>query len=136
MTGNYRTDRLRPSGSFELVAWVFMRVSGIVLVLMVLGHLTYMHVLNSVNSIDYQFVANRYATPFWRIYDLLMLILAMLHGINGFRTVTEDYVRKNQWRLFWISTLYVLGFIFIVVGALIILTFQPQDIAKISEAMR
>jgi len=132
MNAGYTTGRPKPSGSFELAAWFFMRISGIVLVLMVLGHLTYMHILNSVDDIDYQFVAARYSTPFWRTYDLIMLLLAMVHGLNGFRTVLEDYVHKNKWRLFWVSSFYVIGFILIVLGALIILTFEPQTITAMS----
>ena len=118
--------RERPAGGFELYAWFFMRVSGIVLIGLALGHLVIMHILNSVDHIDYQFVAARYATPFWRTYDLVMLWLALLHGLNGLRTVIDDYVQAKSWRLISLSCLYVVGFIFLVLGSLVILTFQPQ----------
>ena len=42
-------DRRQPKGgggSFELYAWVFMRISGVLLVLLVLGHFAIMHVLD------------------------------------------------------------------------------------------
>ena len=42
-------DRRQPKpsrGNFELYAWVFMRVSGVLLVLLVLGHFAIMHVLD------------------------------------------------------------------------------------------
>lgn len=115
----------KPAGGFELYTWFFMRVSGLLLLLLALGHLTVMHLINSVEVINYNFVASRYATPFWRAYDLLLLMLALLHGLNGVRTIIEDYVRPRGWRLFSLSCLYVVGLIFLTVGSLVILTFQP-----------
>jgi succinate dehydrogenase / fumarate reductase membrane anchor subunit len=102
-----------------------MRVSGVVLLFMALGHLAIMHLLHGVEEIDYDFVAARFATPFWRSYDFVMLVLALLHGVNGARTVLEDYVHSGGWRTVTLSTLYIVGFVLLVVGALVILTFQP-----------
>lgn len=118
--------RPRPESGFELYAWLFMRVSGAVLLLMALGHLAIMHVINNIEVIDYQFVARRYATPFWRTYDLVMLWLALLHGLNGTRTFIEDYVGAHGWRVFSLASLYVIGFVFLALGSLVILTFQPR----------
>ena len=42
-------DRRQPKptrGNFELYAWVFMRISGVLLVLLVLGHFAIMHVID------------------------------------------------------------------------------------------
>lgn len=118
--------RPRPESGFELYAWLFMRVSGAVLLLMALGHLAIMHVINNIEVIDYQFVVRRYATPFWRTYDLVMLWLALLHGLNGTRTFIEDYVGAHGWRVFSLASLYVIGFVFLALGSLVILTFQPR----------
>ena len=73
----------RPESGLELYAWIFMRVSGLALLFLALGHLLVMHIIHNVDHIDFQFVAARYATPFWRTYDLLMLWFAMIHGVNG-----------------------------------------------------
>lgn len=102
-----------------------MRVSGVVLLFMALAHLAIMHVINSVEIIDYQFVVRRYMTPFWRTYDLVMLWLALFHGLNGVRTLVEDYVGARGWRVVTLASLYVVGFVFLVLGSLVILTFQP-----------
>ncbi len=119
--------RLRPESGIELYAWLFMRVSGVMLLALALGHLAIMHVLNNIESISYQFVAHRYLTPFWRTYDLVMLWLALIHGLNGVRTLVEDYVGARGWRVVSLATLYVLGFIFLALGSLVILTFHPQQ---------
>lgn len=117
--------RPRPLGGLELYAWFFMRVSGILLLVLALGHLAVMHLINSVDVVNYDFVARRYATPFWRTYDLTMLWLALVHGLNGVRTIVDDYVTARGWRVFSLSILYALGFVFLIIGSLVILTFQP-----------
>ena len=41
---------------------------------------------------------SRWGTPFWRIYDLLLLVLAFVHGANGARVVIGDYVANRTAR--------------------------------------
>jgi len=117
--------RPRPESGLELYAWLFMRVSGAALLILALGHLLIMHIIHNVDNIDFKFVAARYATPFWRTYDLLLLWLALIHGVNGVRTVVEDYVHPRGWRTASLASLYLLGFVLLALGSLIILTFQP-----------
>ena len=115
----------RPESGLELYAWIFMRISGLALLFLALGHLLIMHIIHNVDNIDFQFVATRYATPFWRTYDLLMLWFAMIHGVNGIRTVLVDYINPHGWRTVSLASLFVLGFVLLTLGSLAILTFQP-----------
>ena len=66
------------------------------LVFLALGHLFITHILNNVENINYEFVANRWADPasgvLWRLWDLTMINLAVLHGSNGLRQVLDEYV--------------------------------------------
>jgi succinate dehydrogenase / fumarate reductase, membrane anchor subunit len=118
----------RPTGrsNFELHAWVFMRISGIVLILLVLGHLLIVNILDSgVQRINFGFVAGRYASPFWRSWDLLMLWLAELHGTNGLRTIVNDYAERPRTR-FWLKMLlYCSAVLVVALGTLVIFTFDP-----------
>ena len=116
----------RPERGLELYAWLFMRISGIALLFLALGHLLFMHIIHNVDNIDFRFVAERYATPFWRTYDLLMLWFAMIHGVNGIRTVMMDYIGARGWRVISLASLYVLGFVLLTLGSLAILTFHPM----------
>jgi succinate dehydrogenase / fumarate reductase membrane anchor subunit len=127
-----RTRRQRPSGNrsktnFELYAWVFMRLSGLALIFLVLGHLLIMNVLDGgVQRINFAFVAGRWSSPFWRTWDLLMLWLAELHGTNGLRTVINDYAERAQSR-FWLKMLlYASATLVLTLGTLVIFTFDPQ----------
>jgi succinate dehydrogenase / fumarate reductase membrane anchor subunit len=125
LAGSYR--RAKPAGSnFELYSWYFFRVSGVLLLFLVFGHLTIMHIVNNVDVIDYRFVALRWENPFWRNFDLLILFLAILHGSNGVRVVIDDYVRSRGWRVFAQSVLYTFTAIFILIGSIAVLTFQPE----------
>lgn len=117
--------RTRPAGGLELYAWLFMRVSGILLLLLALGHLTIMHLINNVESINYAFVAGRWANPLWRLYDWLLLMLALVHGFNGVRVMVDDYVQSPGLRVLSLVGVYTLTFFFLVAGSLVILTFQP-----------
>jgi succinate dehydrogenase / fumarate reductase membrane anchor subunit len=117
--------RPKPESGLELYAWIFMRISGVALLVFALGHILIMHIINNVDNMDFRFVAQRYATPFWRTYDLVLLWLAMIHGVNGLRTVLVDYIHPRGWRTASLASLYLLGFILLALGSLTILTFQP-----------
>ncbi len=107
----------------ELYSWFFMRLSGIVLFILALGHLIIMHVINTVENIDDLFVAERLSNPFWQIYDWLLLTLAILHGLNGIRIIIDDYVHRPGLRLTLQSLLYLTALLFFVAGSMVIWTF-------------
>ncbi len=113
--------------NFELYGWLFMRLSGVVLVVLVIGHLLIQLVLDGgVTKVGFAFVAGRWASPFWQGWDLVMLWLAMLHGGNGLRTVINDYAQQPNTR-FWLKTLLFTAVAFtIVLGSLVIFTFDPN----------
>lgn len=113
--------------NFEMYSWIFMRVSGIVLIFLVLGHLFIMNILDGgVQRINFAFVAGRWSSPFWQVWDLLQLWLAMLHGGNGLRVIINDYAEKDKTR-FWLKmALYVAVVFTVVLGSLVIFTFDPN----------
>jgi succinate dehydrogenase / fumarate reductase membrane anchor subunit len=122
---------LKPSGGFELWAWFFMRISGLLLVFLALGHLFITHILNNVENINYYFVATRWADPktgfIWRLWDLTMINLAVFHGFNGLRQVLDEYItgpgrRVITHTLIWTATTFLIG-----VGSYAILMFQQDE---------
>ena len=124
-----RTPR-RPAArrsNFELYSWLFMRLSGLLLIVLVLGHLFIMNILDGgVHRINFAFVAGRWSSPFWQFWDLSMLWLAELHGGNGLRTVINDYARKDATR-FWLKILlYVSMALILALGSFVIFTFDPN----------
>lgn len=119
--------RAAANTSFQLWSWWFMRISGLILVLLVLGHFAIVHLLDEgIDRVDFAFVAGRWASPFWQTWDWTMLFLGLLHGTNGLKNIIEEYVRRPGARAALKSTLYVLTFVFILLGTLVILTFDPE----------
>ena len=113
--------------NYELYSWLFMRISGIILVFLVLGHLFIMNILDGgVQRINFGFVAGRWASPFWQIWDLLQLWLAMLHGGNGLRTIINDYAENDRTRSFLKYLLLVTVVFIVLLGTLVIFTFDPN----------
>ena len=132
----YGGRRVKPGGGFELAAWFFMRISGLLLVFLALGHLFITHILNNVESINYAFVATRWGNPktgyLWRLWDLTMINLAMIHGFNGLRQVLDEYVVRPGRRvvahtLIWMSCIFLIG-----LGSYAIILFQ-EDAAYIKK---
>lgn len=115
--------RRRPKQNFETWQWYFMRVSGLVLVFLALGHFTITHIINDVVDTDSEFVANRWSNPVWRIYDFTLLTLALFHGLNGLRVIIDDYVAEPRKRLATKALLYVVSLSLFAYGTLTIVTF-------------
>ncbi|MBL8146230.1 MAG: succinate dehydrogenase, cytochrome b556 subunit [Anaerolineae bacterium] len=108
-------QRRRQRSNTERFWWSFMRISGLLIVPLVFGHLAMMHVLQGVFDLTAQgstivgapgainttgtaveFVATRWnffvaGVAIWRVYDFLLLTLVVLHGFNGLRYVLTDY---------------------------------------------
>jgi len=122
----FRAER-RPS-SFEIWSWFFMRISGIILLFLVLIHFFIMHVMEEgVERVDFEFVAARWNSVGWKAFDWVLLFLALLHGANGLRIIIEDYVRSPGKRTAAKGTLYAVTTILMIMGTAVIVTFDPAQ---------
>ena len=99
-TSSYRA-KIGYRTRLESWAWIYMRFSGVVLLFLVLGHLFVIRVLVGLNQVNLGFVTMRWSGMGWRLYDLVMLILAMGHGANGLRGLAYDHfpIRFRRWIL-------------------------------------
>ncbi|GAA1712654.1 succinate dehydrogenase hydrophobic membrane anchor subunit [Brachybacterium phenoliresistens] len=121
----YRRTGMRGMNT-ELLSWLFMRASGVLLVFLVFGHLfVNLWLGEGVQRIDFAFVAGKWTSPFWQTWDLLMLWLGLIHGGNGVRTIINDYAHRSTPRLVLKALLYAAVLITIVLGTLVIFTFDP-----------
>lgn len=129
--GNVAGRRVRPAGGFELAAWFFMRISGLLLVFLAVGHLLIMHVFNNIENVNYAFVAGRWTDPktgaLWRLWDLSLISLAVIHGFNGLRQVLDEYINRPASRvvshtLIWGAAAFLIG-----IGTYAIIMFQADQ---------
>lgn len=120
-TSTVRT--VKTKANYESVAWKWMRYSALLLIPLVWGHVLIQDVVVGVHNMDLGFVAERWASIFWRIYDSLLLGFTFAHGVNGLRQVLIDYIHGPQarkilnWALFvfWL-VIFLIGFVAIVGG--------------------
>ena len=119
--------RDRPSGRWELWTWLFMRISGLVLLFLAVGHVLIMHVLDDgVDRVNFAFIQVRWGSLLWKTWDWAMLVLALLHGVNGLRVIVLDYVRPSRARVAINGFFTMLGAALIVLGTIIVVTFDPS----------
>lgn len=78
----------------ERYAYMFMRLSGVGLLVLAVGHMVIQHILNSSANLTIQFVAEQWNSWGWKAYDIMLLWLAIPHGINGLRNVLADYIHS------------------------------------------
>ncbi len=118
----------RPAGGLEFYGWLYIRLSGVLIVFLVLGHLFIMHLMDGgVSRINFDFIAQRFASPFWRVYDLLLMVLALSHGVWGMRTVLLDYIHRPLPRLAAVAALYTVSGVVFALGVLVLFTFRPPQ---------
>lgn len=113
------------AGTLEVYAWFFMRVTGVVLLLVLVFHILWMHLVIGVDNINFNVVAARWQNPLWRVFDMLLLIFALSHGTNGTRWVLKDYIRSPGWEIAIKWFVYLLAVVIGAMGAFVIFTFQP-----------
>lgn len=81
-----------PAISGPGASWVFMRLSGALMPVLVIIHLLIQHLFNDVHDLTVEWAARRLDRRVWRIWDGAMLFLAVTHGLNGTRHIIDDYV--------------------------------------------
>lgn len=85
-----------------------MRGTGVLLSVLVLGHLLFVHLLTDVSRTGASFVARRWSSALWLTWDGTMLTAALVHGAIGVSTVIRDYTRRPATRRLWMTASLVL----------------------------
>jgi succinate dehydrogenase / fumarate reductase, membrane anchor subunit len=137
-TGRPRSGgRERPGRGAEFWWWVFMRVSGVILLFLAVGHVLIMHAVgDGVDRVNFGFVAVRWANPFWQTWDWLMLSLALVHGINGLRVISLDYLRRPGIRVGVNGLFAVVGIVLFALGTVVVFTFNACQWPDVTAALR
>ena len=108
----------KPKTNLETRSWLFMRYSAVLLIPLVFGYLILQDVIVGVHRIDLDYVAMRWASLGWRIYDALLLAFAFAHGVNGIRQVLNDFIHTQRGRNIMHVALLVFWFIVTAIGAI------------------
>ena len=91
-TGDRREVAPRSRGTrAHLLTWVLVRLTGLLLTVLVLGHFALTHIIYDVAETDAAFIARRWSSALWLAWDWLMLASAILHGAAGVWITIDDY---------------------------------------------
>ena len=121
-----QTEHLPPAParltrSYDNTAWKWMRYSGLLLIPLAWIHVLLQDILVGVHAIDIDYVALRWASLGWRVYDFALLAFAFAHGVNGLRQVLFDYVHGDNIRRWLNIILLIFWLIISLIGAFAII---------------
>jgi len=121
-----RSPRSRDQANLEKYGWLYMRASGVILLVLIFGHLfANLYLGEGIKAIDFAFVGGKWSDPFWKVWDVSMLWLAMIHGTNGMRTIVNDYTSRESVRKTLVVTLWAVCAALVILGTLVVFTFDP-----------
>lgn len=114
----------------ELAWWVFMRISGFLLIFLVFAHVFANNILIDAGTIDFDHVARRLAQPGVRVLDSFLLGFALLHGVNGLRYSIDDYFKRPGTR-FWVkAVVFTVTAVVFVLGVMALWTFTFDEMGS------
>ncbi len=94
--------------------WLFQRISGILIALILVIHLGAVHW--GVSPVDL-------GSPFWKFFHLFFVILLLYHILNGFWLIIEDYIHTTWLRVSLFSLTWIVGIAFLILGVVTIVPF-------------
>jgi succinate dehydrogenase / fumarate reductase membrane anchor subunit len=118
-----RSGRARPQRSgFELGVWYLMRLSGLALFVLALGHFSITHFIFDPATQTAQWIVDeRWGSVLWRTVDWLLLTMVVLHSFLGVRTVLQDYTNGGA-RTALTMLLYLAGIALFLMGTIAVMT--------------
>jgi len=78
-----------------VTAWLFQRVTGVLLLAGLLMHFYVMHFAGPEN-IGFEAVSRRLESPLWIAFNVLFLLSALYHGFNGLWGMAVEYVPQGR----------------------------------------
>lgn len=109
--------------------YVTIRVTGVLLAVLALGHFALTHVINDVATTSSSFIARRWGSATWVVWDGLLLASALLHAGAGLLAVVRDYRTRPASRRRWLAGLGALVFALFVIG-MVVLVYSALGAAR------
>lgn len=124
------TTPARPAGSAHSAhgstvrrrrtAYISLRMTGLLLAVLVLGHFASTHVFTDVSATNANFIDERWASMLWVVWDSVMLVAVLAHAVLGLWAVVADYSAGTR-RLVIRTTVFVVAGLLLLGGLAIII---------------
>lgn len=101
--------------------WLFQRISGIYLAVVLFTHVVLLHVMID-GEVTWDAIAERASTPMWKMINISFLLVALFHGLYGLWIVLDDYVDAGWARVLIFSVISVITLVFTIYGTITMLT--------------
>lgn len=148
-----RDKKALKRSKFDTFMWSYMRISGVLIIPLVFGHLAMVHIIQGVFDISKagftpvgttvinqsgqaaEFVMHRWNTMFagvmiWRVYDVLLLAFVAVHAFYGLHYIINDYVHNKVVRRGAHLAALVGCVILITVGGAALISTSPETTDK------
>jgi len=119
--------RVKVKPNYEMIAWKWMRYSAFALIPLVWIHAILQDVVVGVHAMDLGYVAERWASLFWRVFDALLLGFAFAHGVNGLRQVLNDFIHGPKGRKILNWGLFIFWLVVTLIGAIALVGGVNQE---------
>ena len=115
-------DERRPGGAG---LWLLQRITALLLLVLLLAHFWVLHYATE-GFVTYEKVARRLASPAWKAFDVVFLVAAVTHGMNGLFTLVQEYVDAPAVQRRLGLLLAGLGALFLGIGGWAVLSFTVR----------
>jgi len=99
------------AGAFN---WLFQRISGILIAVILVIHLGAVHF--GASPVDL-------GSPSWKVFHLVFVVVLLYHILNGVWLLVEDYVRTDWLRVSLFGLAWVVGLVFLILGVVTLVPF-------------
>ena len=113
----------------QALTWYYLRISGALMVALVLVHLFLMHYAAAPSTTTSAFVTARWSATGWRAFDGVLLLLALTHGLAGAHGMVRDAVRGPRARAVVDAASIIVGAAFAGLGVAAALSGSPHRLA-------
>lgn len=136
-------ERVVPQRGINLdyVMWLFMRISGLFLLLLSIVGVVGAALMGARNQVDLPTLlrwayfpnpnhvinseipdVDLWATAYWQVMQILVIFFGVTHGMNGLRNVLEDYVENSFFQIVLRGFLFLLWLGIMIVAVYLALT--------------
>lgn len=108
--------------SIEIWSWILQRITAVFLVIGLFLHFWVLHYIDD-KPLTFSVVQERVQSPFWIIFDSLLLIAVVYHALNGIWSIVLDWNPRKSIRRFLGWFLSAVGVITFIVSMYILIPF-------------